>query len=810
MWLHNLKSALRAMASDRFFAFVNLLGLSIGLASVVAISLHVRNELGHDSWLPDHERLFRIDTAETIPGRAPIEIARAPGPLREALMRDFAQVEQVSRAFPTAANVRRDAETFGEEVLVADPDFFAVVRLPFVAGSPDRALAAPSSVVLSARAAEKYFGGRAAIGRRLTVFVPEPREFTVTAVFETIPQASHMDFDIVIPFASYFRPSPDGSMTIPENWGGAYFLTYARLREPADAQRIARALPAFTDRHVPQWITDQLQVPAHEFYRFRFIPVRDVHFDGAPIEAMKPPGSRTIVAALGGVAMLILLIAGINFANLAAARSALRVREVAIRKVVGARRGQIAVQFLTEAVVMTLIAGLLALALVELALPYLGDWLGAGVDLPPPTEWETWAGLLFLVLVTATAAGAYPSLVASSFSPAEAFRRDPRVGGGGRLRGLLVGVQFTISIALIAITLVMSLQTRFARDMDLGFDRENMLIVRIADSPDQSAIARTLRDSVRRHPMVVDSSLSSAVPSDRSEDNISVTRPDAVRPIQIGYHRVDSRFFASYGVRALAGRTEAMREADDRSADGGSASAVINRAALRRLGFSDPDDAIGEVLRAGDSEYGIVGVVPDLHFRSLHEPVRDEIYVLDEQPGAALSIRLRPGEPASLLDFVDRSWARLVPDRPIVREFLDARLDAHYSRERAQSRLLGLFSAVATALSCLGLFGMVAFAVQRRTKELAIRKVFGARPADIARLLLWQFSQPVLFANLIAWPAAWLVLSNWLDGFAYRIDMPLWAYGAAGLTALVIAALAVAAHAVRIARQHPVKALREL
>ena len=401
-------------------------------------------------------------------------------------------------------------------------------------------------------------------------------------------------------------------------------------------------------------------------------------------------------------------------------------------------------------------------------------------------------------------------MVAARIRPAEAFRRDPVLGGGGRMRSLLVGLQFTISIALIAITLVMALQNRFARDMDLGFDRDNLLIVRVPDAPDRDALARSFRDRVARHPEVVEASLSSSVPSDRSEDNISIVRPDAVRPVTLGYHRVDSRFFESYRVQPLAGRTETMREAGDEAEEGGSAAVVINRSALRRLGYARPDEALGDILRTRRGAYTIVGIVPDMHFRSLHEAVRDEMYVLDDTPGGIVSIRYRGGDSDALLAFVDRSWSALVPDKPIVREFLDDRLDALYGRERSQAALLSLFSAVAIALSCLGLFGMVAFAVQRRTREIALRKVMGARSSDIARLLLWQFSRPVLFANLIAWPAAWLILSRWLNGFAYRIDMPLWAYAVAGVAALLVAWLAVGAHAIRVARQHPVKALREL
>jgi putative ABC transport system permease protein len=809
MWTHYLASALRTVTTHRFFSFVNLLGLSIGLASVVAISLYVQQELAHDAWLPDRERLFRVDTDETIPGRDPLDIALAPGPLRDAMQRDFPQVEAATRGFLTPLNLRIGAETFGETSLVADPDFFSVIRLPFVAGSAERALANPASIALSARAAERYFGRRNAIGERLTVFVPEPREFVVAGVFETIPEASHMDFDVVLPLASYFRPSSDGSATIPETWNGAYFHTYVRLRQPSDAAAIDAAFPAFTDRHVPQQLTDRVQVPAHEFYRFRLVPIRDVHFDGATIEAMKPNGSRTTIAALGGVALLILAIAGINFANLTAARAALRSREVALRKVVGARRRQILAQFMVEAAVLTAIAGFAALALVELAMPYLSAWIGNGADLPPPSQWQTWAGLLFLILVTALAAGFYPSWVAASIRPAEAFRRD-RIAGGGRLRAALVVFQFTVSVALIAVTLVMAMQNQFARTKDLGFDRENLLIVRVPDGADQEELARALRTNLGRLPDVTGITLSSSVPSDRSEDNIPLTRPDAVRPVSLGYHRVDRDFFAAYRVAPLAGRTDAVRDAAETPDGRQSAAAVVNRSALARLGYARPQDALGEILRSPSLDLTIVGVVPDMHFRSLHEAVRDEIYILDETPGRAITLRHRAADVPAFLREVDRTWSPLVPDRPIVRDFLDDRLNGLYTRERSQAALLSVFAAVAILLSCLGLFAMVAFALQRRTREIALRKVLGARSGDILRLLLWQFSRPVLVATLIAWPVAWWILSQWLNRFAYRIDMPVLAYVAATAIAIGIALAAVSFHTARIAREPPVRSLRDL
>lgn len=806
MWGHFLKTALRALMADRFFTFVNLTGLSVGLAAVSFIFLHVSHEVGHDAWLPGHETLYRVDTAETHPGRAPLDIALAPGPMRDALLKEFPQIAGVARAYRTPANVVRDGAPFREELLVADADFFSLVRLPLALGTPERALAGTGSVALSARAAEKYFGSANAIGRRLTIRAPEPRDYVVSAVFETLPDNSHMAFDVVIPFEAYFGANSEEIRAIPTSWGGAYFFTYARLKPGARPADIEARLPAFIDRNLPSWMTDVLKVPPHEFYRFRFVPVRDVHFEGGELGAMKPRGSRTGLVALSGVAILILVIAAINFANLTTARSTLRAKEVALRKVVGASRRQIFAQFLGEAVLTAAIAGILGLAIVELTLPYVTAGLGLAASSPLANAAQLWGGLIFIVLVTAILSGLYPSVIVSRIRPAVVFNREHARQSGGRVRGALVVGQFAISIGLIAVTIVMGLQMRFTRELDLGFDKENLLIVRMPDGAERDALARSFADAVARLPGAIDVALSSAVPSDPSEDNISVRAPSQATPIQIGFHRVDSNFFRTYGVQPLAGRADPVRE--EAGAGERRLAAVVNLQALKRLGFATPAEAIGQAVRTSGTEYAIVGVVPDLHFRSLRETVRDELYIVGEQPGGVVSIRFRTGDVPGFLAAVDGLWQARMPGVPIERMFLDEALAALYAREDRQASLLGVFAGVAILLSCLGLLAMTAFAAQRRTKEIAVRKVLGANTIDVVRLLLWQFSKPVLVANLVAWPVAWLVLRRWLDGFAYRIDVPPAAFAGAGLAALAVALATVALHAWKVANTSPARALR--
>lgn len=806
MWLHYFKMCLRAMARQRFLSAINLLGLAVGLASVILISVHVAAELSYDAWLPRQERLYRIDTVETVPGQAPNEIALAPGPMREALLRSFPQIEAVTRAYSAPLTIVRDGRPFAEDVLVADPDFFRIIALPFRSGDPDRALAEPSRVVLSERAALKYLGTADAVGRRLSITAPQPRDFVVGAVFRTLPRESHLKFDVVIPHAGYFPLAGPETVEIPASWGGAYFHTYARLRPGADLAAIERGLPDFVDRSLPQWLTGLLKTAPHDFYKFRFVALRNVHFDGAPIGAMKPPASRTTIVALSLVALLILAIAAINFANLSAARSTLRAREVALRKAVGARGLQILTQFLVEAIILVMVAALLAVAASELALPWVAGLLGLQRAVLPGDP-ALWALLAAAALATALASGLYPSVVAARIRPAALFNRGSARRAGGRVRSALVVVQFAISIALIATTAVILLQTRFARDRDLGFDPGRMLIVRAPEGPEGPVLAAAFRDEVARRPDVAAAALSSAVPSDPSEDNISIDRAGSVKPVQLGYHRVDSLFFSTYGVKPLAGRGRATgRSATDEAH--AAFPAVVNEAALRPLGFPTAERAVGEILRSGGKSYTIVGVVPDLHFRSLHRPVRPEIYRLDDLPGTAVSIRYRTADLRGFLAAIDSIWSRRVPGYAVEREFLDEALQAQYSAERVQAALLGLFAAVAILLSCLGLVAMAAFTVESRTREIALRKVLGARSSDILRLLLWQLLRPVVAANAIAWPVAYLVARKWLDQFAYRIDMPVSAFLLAGLAAALAAAGAVGLHVIKVARANPAAALQ--
>jgi putative ABC transport system permease protein len=812
MLIHDMRFALRVMMRDRFFALANLMGLAIGLAAAAFIFLYVRNEFGYDRWIPDHASLYRIDTVESVPGQSPVEIAQAPGPLPAALQSAFPQIVESTRAYPIETSALRGADPLPVRVMAADPNFLALLGLPMLDGSAGGALSNPGSLALSRTAALRLFGTADAVGRRTTLMLPEARDFVVAAVFEDVPRNSHLELEIVVPFAAYFASAGEEVRAIPENWGGAYFHTYVRLRPGASPTDFADAMPAFVDRSLPQWLTGLLKTAPHEYYQFRFIAVRDVHFDGAAIGALRPPADRGRVVALALVAVLILLVACVNFANLTMARAMLRAREVALRKVLGADRRRIFGQFVGEALVVTALAGLIALALVELFLP----WLTTAFGLPQGALAGDRLALLpamgGLVFLTALGASVYPALAVARISPATIFNRDHAQRRAGAVRGLLVVAQFAVAIGLTILVLVMALQTRFVRDAGLGFAQERLMVIRVPDMANRDMVVRGLRDALARRPEVLHVARSSAVPTDASEAKIAVDLPGMAKPVQIGFHSVDDDFFETFGLQPVAGRLPDLALADPAAgqAEGSAAEqpVLINQRAVAELGFGTADAAIGRVIRAGTTTFSVRGVVPDMHFRSLHESVRPELYRLAADAGPVLTLRLRDGDPAPLIAAIEALWRERLPGRVLDRFYLDDRIEALYGEERRQAGLLTMFAVLAILLSCLGLLAMTAFAAARRTREIAIRKVLGARTQDIIRLLVWQFTRPVLVANLIAWPVALFAARDWLDRFAYRIELPLWAFPAAGLAALAVALLAVGRHSVAVARTPPAVALR--
>lgn len=795
------------------------------MAAVILILLFVEDQTAFDKWVEDGERVYRMHSTFTVPDRPIFRTIRSPGALSWGMPQNIPQIETFTRLMPISVIAIEEGNAFQETFTFVDPSFLDVFNLSFVSGSPDTALQDNNSIIISQDTARKYFGGEPALGQTLTFccMANERVDFRVAGVFENIPRASHMDIDIAGRIVrEWFTASP----WMLESMTSVNVYTYFKLAPGASTEAVVQKIQTYLDENISMGDNPPPGLDkASDFFDVTLMAVPDIHLNAreqaADIGDMRPLGDLQTVYAFTLVAFLILFIAGINFMNLSTARATQRAREVSLRKVLGASRKQLVVQFLGESVVMTLIALVLSIALVELALPMYNAALDKELSFDILGRGWLIAALLGGGLVAGLISGFYPALVLSGYRPARILRAnqsaDPE--SSSSLRRVLVVLQFAISIALAIVTGIVYAQTLFAKNADLGYDHSNKLIVRNISRGDVVEVRDALIDDLLRLPNISAAIGSSEVPTDNNENNTGFTvlgRDDQVT--LLNYISVDYDFFETYGTSPIVGRTFSrdfgmdeigFPEAEDQSVQ---ATVILNESAARRIGFDKPEDALGQVLltdlRGRDAQLSIIGIVPDLQFRSVRYGTQPIAYYNNPDFRTVLTLQIEGGDMAAAIADVEAIWKRHVPFVPFSYRVLEDMINSQYAAEDAQMAMFGAFAALAMLIACLGLFGLAAFSVERRTKEIGIRKVLGARVVDIVGLLTFQFSKPVLIANLIAWPVAYYFMAEWLRGFENRIDLGPGYFVLAGFAALLIAWITVAGHAVRVARSNPIKALR--
>ena len=827
MWRNYLTVAFRALTRSRSYAFINLFGLAVGFAACLMLMLYVRYEATYDHWLPEADRVHQVQTFGTDPETGEsLDMQAATRPVAEALAAGFPQqLEAVARLEGDEHVALIDGRPIVvERAASADASFFDIMQIPFLRGDRATALDATDGVTLSRSEAMRLFGSIEIVGRTLTYMRDgEPRDLRITGVFEDLPGDTHMDFSMVRRFnsAEEFNCS----------WGCVNGFVYAKLKPGVDAAAINAQMPAWERRHVPPTDIGGRDIGAA--FDWRLVNVRDIHL-GAAQDADKPGNDVRTLVTFSIIALLILGIACVNFVNLATARASQRAREVAVRKVLGARRGQLMVQFLGESLLLVATAMLAALALVEITLPTFADFLGADLRFQYLGADGMLVPILALVAVVGLAGGLYPAFHLSRFKPAavlKANRSSAEPLGTGRLRSALVVVQFAVSIGLIICTFVVYNQTVFARTTDPGYQREGLLIVEGIIDPQVRPLRETLSREIARVEGVQDVAGTMMAPGEGRQLFKMAQVPGRAQPVQLGYYSVEPNFFRTMRMDVLAGRPlsrqyasdnilvdpELEGEALDAAAEAVIArgfNVVVNETAARRLGFATAQAAVGRQISIppfsdarGPSTATIVGVVEDARFRSLRDPVEPIVYY-DAGVYLWLAVRYDTAQPNVLRQRVEQVWRRLFPTVPFQADFADERLAAFYESDEARGQTFASFSMLAVAIACLGLFGLAAFTAERRTKEIGIRKVFGATTRDIVQLLAWQFTKPVIVANLIAWPAAWWVMRDWLNSFDSRIGLGPTPFVLAGLIAFAIAIGTIAGHAIKVARANPIHALR--
>jgi putative ABC transport system permease protein len=827
MWRNYLTVAYRALTKNRTYAAINLAGLAIGIAACLLLLLYVRYETSYDSWLPDADRVYQVQSIFTDPETGERSVQQGThGIITETLPKDFPQIEAIVRAETDEIVLTRNGEASYASMVRADETFFRILQVPFIRGNPATALNQADSVVLSRSEAFRRLGSSDVLGREITgIEQGQPYALRVTGVFEDMPRNSHLSLDMV----SRIREQDKQAC----GWGCVNGFVYLKLRPGADPEEINRGLPAWEKRNITPVDVGGEKVSEGEAFDWRLVNVRDVHLSGAEGDIERPVNDRRTIVTFSIVALLILGIACVNFVNLATARASQRAREVALRKVLGANRRQLIVQFLGESLALSAFATLLALAMAELALPYLSSFLNAELELSYFGKNGIVLPVLGLLLIVGVAGGLYPAFYLSRYQPAAVLRANRSAAeplGSGRLRNTLVIGQFAVSIGLIICTAVVYSQTRFAQNSDPGFRREGLIQVGNLNRAGIVPVTETLIRELEKVDGVKAVAAANIFVASGQTLNNAVQVPGRQKPITIGWYSVHPNFFDTMEIRLLAGRKLSRRFANDsawtpvepeeaiepaqRALVARGLNVVVNELAARQMGFATPAEAVGKQVKV--SQFGpeigllpvtIAGVVQDSRFRSVREDVEPMIF-FDRGIYSRLIVRYASADPEGVRQAIGRVWKRLAPDVPYEGEFAEDQLAELYLTDAARARTFAGFALLAVIVASLGLFGLAAFTAERRTKEIGIRKVFGATVPDIVQLLAWQFSKPVILANLIAWPVAWWVMRDWLNDFDARIDLGPGPFLMAGIIALVIAVGTVSGHAIRVARVNPIHALR--
>ncbi|GLX77022.1 ABC transporter permease [Thalassotalea insulae] len=833
MFKNYLVTAWRNIVKNGMFSALNIFGLAIGLMSCILIMLFVRSETGFDNWLPENDRLVRLHSAFHMPGREPFLSVRSAGRMMEAI-RDYAsnEIETGVRFIQWPLTVRQNENVFSEKVTMVDGSFFDVFKLPFTHGNSSTSFNKPLDFLITERLALKYFGKTDVIGETLTLccLSDTPSDVVITGVLADFPENTHLNTEMI----AYLQPALFGENNgILDSWTNLNVYTYFKLNAGVNLEDVQQRIDYWMNNESPlvemmkQFLGEKaIGKKVTDFANQKLMPLTDIHLYARKHAGnqgdLTPMGDIEVINTFSIVAILVLVIACINFINLSTAKASKRAKEVAMRKVLGATRTQVAIQFLLEAITLVFIALLIALVAVELILPLYNQVLGKNLELHLFTTPGLLLVLIALALLVGIGAGLYPALYLSRFLPGHILKasKSAEAGSSTKLRTFLVVFQFTTSIVLVIATLVVYGQTIFANSVDLGYQSNNKLILNIESAGDNLA---SLKQELLNLPEITSVVYSSEAPSQDRENNdqfkLLETLPGggANEPLIINYHDMDYGFFEAYQVKPIAGRlfdqnygTDTYIPVEDGEDRVGTASAILNESALTKLGFKSPEEAIGKTLAFRKHHLTIIGVIPNLYFRSIKFGIRASVYKLTPSRFRVASLSFNTNDLSSLLTKVARVWKNNVPMEPINVQFLSEMMKAQYDNELTTAQLFLVFSVLAIIVACLGLFGLSAFTVERRTKEIGIRKVMGANVTDIVRLLIWQFSKPVVIANFIAWPIAGYMMLSWLEAFPYRIDnlvlLPI--FLSVSILSLLIAWITVGTNTTKVARKNPIHALR--
>jgi predicted permease len=781
MFKNFIKVALRNMIKSKGYSFLNIAGLAAGMACCALVMFWVQDELSFDRFHQKADRLYAVISilGENFGDR---KTQSTPSALGEALKKDIPEIEKASRfLLENELTIRAGDKALSEDgVSFVDTGFFEMLTFQFLEGTPSEALSRPDSIVLSNSAAGKIFGNRNSLGQRLTI--NGTIDLTVSGVVKDPPSNSFLRFiNYWIPFENLKRLGGEYAREDLLKWERFFVETYVLLRPQAESETVTEKIRLYLNSVSPD---SKIQLALQ--------PLTSLHLHGP--DQSQSAASVFIFSLIG---VFVLLIACINFVNLATARSGRRAKEVALRKVVGADRGSLLTQFFGESLAMTVIASAMSLALVRLALPLFNSLAGKNLQLDL-LGGRTIFGLLGIMLLTGVVAGIYPAFVLSSFRPVLIFK-GPLKTGSGFFRKALVVIQFAISIGLIVCTLGISKQMSYMQHKALGFNRDQVMSIPLRS--DLKARYDVLKAELLRNPNILHVTSASAQVGVYGIPSITGLEWEGKAPNQdaeISVLSVDYDFLETFGIELTSGRTFSREIATD------SKNFILNEMAVKDVGFDSP---LGKRFTFRH-EGTVIGVVKNFHFRSLRWPIEPLLIGMVPELNSHAFVKVRSGDIPAAVDYVKKTVERIVPGFPFSFSFLDEEFERLYRSEQRLENLLKAFAFLAILVSCLGLFGLAAFMAEQRTKEIGIRKVLGASARDIMLLLCREFACWVLVANAVAWPVTYLVMRRWLQNFAYQTSLGPGIFVMSAALALAVALFTVSIQAVRAATANPVKALK--
>ncbi len=785
MFKNYLLVTVRNLKKNSTYSLLNIIGLAVGMTAFILIALYVQYELRFDKYHENADRIYRVVREER---------AFTPAPLGPSLKEKIPEVESAARILRRNKTLisYEQKHFLEEEFYWVDPETFDIFSIPFICGDPETALNDPSAIVLSQRTAKKYFGNSDPMGKVLTV--SERYEFKVAGVFNDMPSNSHFVMDAVVPYETYFRITTNDITSWRSNFSYTYFL----LRKGAEPEVMENKISPVIE--IPLLKAAGIKEPYPKVYSIQ--SVTEIHLNSHLMQEVGVNNDMKYIILFSSIAFLILFIACINYMNLTTARSLRRGKEVGMRKVVGAQKGQLIVQFLGESVAMAVLATIFSIMIVLVALPAFNSLVERQLSLNPIQNPQLFLGLFFVTLFVGLFAGSYPAMRMSGFRPISvlggAFTRSAK---GSSLRNVLVLVQFSITIFLIICSIAVREQLKFIKTVDMGYTKEQIITL-----PVRGRSARQNIQSIKTE-LLQYSDITAVSTSARLPNNIDTftsrnwTGLNLEEPIPIYYNTADYDFIDLYGMQIVQGRNFSRDFPSDETG-----AFLINETAVKVAEWESP---IGRKFTHWSGETGeIVGVIKDFHLRSLHSPIEPLYVFLNTRNFSNISIKIKSVNIPATIDHVEGIMKKFAPSTPFSYSFFDEVFERAYFTEQRMGRVFGAFAILAIFIACLGLFGLTVFAAEQRTKEIGIRKVLGASDSKIFLLLSKEFIRWVFLANLIAWPIAYFAMNKWLQNFAYRIHIGIVAFLISGGTALLIAYFTVSYQSIKSARANPVNSLR--